>query len=255
VRLAIFADVHGNSIALDAVLADIERRGSADGYLVLGDITNVGPDPVGVLERLGRLENARFVRGNGDRYVVTGELPSWFETGKTDAELAALRVELAASLGWTRGAVTLGGWYDWLAALPFELRFALPDGSQMLCVHATHRRDDEYSLTPDRTDDELRALLADAEAELVLAAHTHRPLDRTLGERLRIVNPGCVSNPLPSLDDLRAGWSLLEAGPSGHSITSFLVDYDHEAVAAHAWGVHHPAADFIARLQRVPIAT
>jgi len=255
VRLAIFADVHGNSIALDAVLADVERHGSADGYLVLGDLTNVGPDPVGVLERLGRLDNARVVRGNGDRYVVTGELPDWFPAGKTDAEVAALRVELAASLGWTRGAVTVAGWYDWLAALPFELRFALPDGTRVLCVHATHRRDDEYILSPNRTDDELRALLADAEAELVLAAHTHRPLDRMLGDRLRIVNPGCVSNPLPYLDERRAGWSLLEAGPSGHSVASFLVDYDHEAVAAHAWRVRHPSADYIARLQRVPIAT
>jgi predicted phosphodiesterase len=145
VRLAIFSDVHGNSIALDAVLEDIARHGSVDGYLVLGDHTNVGPDPVGALERLGRLENARFVRGNGDRYVVTGDLPSWFETGKTDAEIAAVRVELAASLGWTRGAITAEGWYDWLAALPFELRFALPDGSRVLCVHATHRRDDEYT--------------------------------------------------------------------------------------------------------------
>jgi predicted phosphodiesterase len=255
VRLAIFSDVHGNSIALDAVLEDIARHGSVDGYLVLGDHTNVGPDPVGALERLGRLENARFVRGNGDRYVVTGDLPSWFETGKTDAEIAAVRVELAASLGWTRGAITAEGWYDWLAALPFELRFALPDGSRVLCVHATHRRDDEYTLSPNRSDDELRALLVDAGAELVLAGHTHRPLDRTLGDRLRIVNPGSVSNPLPYLDDLRAGWSLLDAGPDGYSVTSFLVDYDHEAVAAHAWRVHHPSAHFIAELQRVPIST
>lgn len=254
-RLAIFADVHGNSIALDAVLADVERRGSADGYLILGDLTNVGPDPVGVLERLTRLENARFVRGNGDRYVVTGELPSWFEAGKSAAEIAAIRVELAASLGWTRGAVTVAGRYEWLAALPFELRFALPDGSRVLCVHATQRRDDEYSLSPDRSDDELRALLAGADAELVLAGHTHRPLDRTLGDRLRLVNPGCVSNPLPFLDDLRAGWSLLDAGPAGHSVTSFLVEYDHDAVAAHARRVHHPAAEFIAGLQRVPLPT
>jgi predicted phosphodiesterase len=255
VRLAIFGDVHGNSIALDAVLDDIALQGSVDGYIVLGDLTNIGPDPVGALERLRALDNARFVRGNGDRYVVTGELPDWFGEGKTDAELAAIRLEVATALAWTRGAVTVAGWYDWLAALPFDLRFALPDGARVLCVHATHRRDDEYILSPNRTDDELRALLADANAELVLAGHTHRPLDRMLSDRLRIVNPGSVSNPLPYLDDLRAGWSLLEARPDGHSITSFLVDYDHEAVAAHAWRVHHPSAEFIARLQRPRVRT
>jgi predicted phosphodiesterase len=255
VRLAIFSDVHGNSIALDAVLEDIARNGPVDGYLVLGDLTNIGPDPVGVLERLRSLATARFVRGNGDRYVVTGDLPNWFEGGKSDVELAAIRLEIATSLAWTRGAITVSGHYEWLARLPFDLRFALPDGARALCVHATHRRDDEYTLSPNRTDDELRALLADADAELVLAGHTHRPLDRTLSDRLRIVNPGSVSNPLPYLDDLRAGWSLLEASRDAYAVTSFLVDYDHEAVAEHARRVHYPAADFIARLQRVPIPT
>jgi len=66
------------------------------------------------------------------------------------------------------------------------------------------RRDDEYILSPNRTD-----------------------------------------------DDLRAGWALLDAHPDRHEITSYRVDYDHEAVAAHARRVHYPAADFVARMQRV----
>ena len=250
-RLATFADVHGNSVALDAVLADITRHGPVDGYLVLGDLANMGSDPVGVLERLAELENARFVRGNGDRYTVTGEIPDWFERGKTESEIAILRLGVATSLAWARGAVTVGGWYDWLAELRSDLRFALPDGTSTLCVHATHRRDDEYSLVPSKTDDELRALVNDAGAELILAGHTHRALDRTLAERLRVVNPGCVSNPLPDEPDIRAGWALLDARESGYTVTSFRIDYDHEAVVAHARQVRYPSADFIARLQRV----
>jgi len=233
------------------VLEDIARNGPVDGYVVLGDLTNIGSDPVGVLERLQRLHNARFVRGNGDRYVVTGDVPNWVVPDKTETERAAIRGEIAVALAWTRGAVTVSGHYDWLAALPFDLRFVLPSGARARCVHATHRRDDEFVLSPNRTDDELRELLADVEAELVLAGHTHRPLDRTLSDRLRIVNPGSVSNPLPYVDDLRAGWSLLDAGPEGYDVASFLVDYDHEAVAAHARRVHYPTAELIARLQRV----
>ena len=37
-RLAILSDVHGNPIALDAVLSDVAERGGADGYWVLGDL-------------------------------------------------------------------------------------------------------------------------------------------------------------------------------------------------------------------------
>lgn len=74
-RLAIFSDIHGNPIALDAVLADIRARGGVDAYLVLGDLAAIGYDPVSVLERLVALPNVRFVRGNTDRYVVTDERP------------------------------------------------------------------------------------------------------------------------------------------------------------------------------------
>ena len=37
-RLAIFSDVHGNLAALEAVLADIERRGPFDAFGVAGDL-------------------------------------------------------------------------------------------------------------------------------------------------------------------------------------------------------------------------
>ena len=66
-RLAIFSDVHGNPIALDAVLRDVRERGGADGYWVLGDIVALGYDPVGVLEQLAALSGLVAVRGNTDR--------------------------------------------------------------------------------------------------------------------------------------------------------------------------------------------
>ena len=73
-RLAILSDIHGNSIALDAVLADANALG-ADGFLVLGDLVAIGHDPVGVLQRLVELPNAHFVQGNTDRYTCAGDRP------------------------------------------------------------------------------------------------------------------------------------------------------------------------------------
>src|SRR5437588_1029891 len=74
-RLAILSDIHGNPIALDAVLADIGSLGEVDAYWVLGDFTALGYDPVTPLEKISALPHASFTRGNTDRYVVTGELP------------------------------------------------------------------------------------------------------------------------------------------------------------------------------------
>jgi len=45
-RLALLSDLHGNPIALEAVLADVERCGGADTYLVLGDIGPSGTIPL-----------------------------------------------------------------------------------------------------------------------------------------------------------------------------------------------------------------
>ena len=54
-RLAILSDIHGNSLALDAVLADIQSQGEVDEYWVLGDFSALGYDPVTPLETISAL--------------------------------------------------------------------------------------------------------------------------------------------------------------------------------------------------------
>ena len=74
-RIAIFSDIHGNSVGLEAVLADIESKGGADHYWVLGDHIDKGPEPFKVMNRLLSLPNAEFIHGNGDRHIANGTRP------------------------------------------------------------------------------------------------------------------------------------------------------------------------------------
>ena len=74
-RLGLISDIHGNEIALDAVLSDGRDLG-VDSWWVLGDLVALGPDPVVTLAKLRSLPNVRFVRGNTDRYVVTRARPA-----------------------------------------------------------------------------------------------------------------------------------------------------------------------------------
>jgi predicted phosphodiesterase len=249
VRIALLSDVHGNAIALDAVLADIAARGGADAFWVVGDISAIGYDPVGVIERLVALPNARFVRGNTDRYTVTGVLPRGAPSPddiQRDPDRLRELVLIAESSGWTRGAVTLGGWFDWLAGLPLEQRWTLPDNTRLLAVHASPGFDDGPGIRPELSDDELKALLADCEAELVVVGHTHRPLDRTVGG-VRVVNLGSVSNP-PAGEDPRASYVLLEAEETGYRVEHQRVEYDRRAVVRQVQRVRHPAAGYLTRL-------
>src|SRR2546423_8975137 len=94
-RLAILSDIHGNPLALDAVLADIHSQGEVDAYWVLGDFTALGYDPITPLEKVTALPHASFTRGNTDRYVVTGDLPLSQQQVREDLDLLPQAIEAA----------------------------------------------------------------------------------------------------------------------------------------------------------------
>lgn len=243
-RIAILADIHGNPIALDAVLRDVEMQGGVDGYWILGDLVAIGHGPVQVLERLTQLTDVQFIRGNTDRYVYTGDRPPpTLEGAKNDPDLLPALVEVAATFAWTQGAITDAGWFEWLGKLPFELRTTLPNGTRFLGVHASPDRDD-CGIQPGFSQLEMESLLANCQADLVCVGHTHLPLDVHLNDK-RLVNVGSVSNPVPP--DLRASYAILEADETGYEIELRRVDFDREAVIAAVQAIKHPGADFIIR--------
>ncbi len=247
-RLALISDLHGNAVALDAVLADIHRRGGADHHWVLGDLVALGPDPIGVLERITELRGVTVISGNTDRYVVTGERPPpSLDAAAEDPGLVPVIAEVAATFAWTAGNVHAAGWMPWLAARPTEVRMTLPDGTRLLGVHASPGCDDGPGINPIDTDGELLGRLADADADVVFGGHTHWPVDRIAGS-MRAVNLGSVSNPLPP--DLRASYVIVEADDCGHTIQHARVGYDHIAVITALEELNHPGRDWLIKHQR-----
>lgn len=242
-RVAVFSDVHGNAVALDAVLADAAATG-VDEHWVVGDLVAHGPQPVATLQRLMSLSPSRFVRGNTDRYVLRGELPGIApkpsEATPDDIELL---IDVSRAFAWTRGAITAVGGYDWLQEVPLEQRLELPDGTRVLLVHASPGNDDGTGLQPTMTDDDfLAAGVADCAADLIIVGHTHIPLDRTVAG-VRVVNLGSVS--VHATDDKRAMWSLLTADDTGYTIERRYADYDHAAAIRALETEHYPSADWL----------
>src|SRR5580693_5969847 len=91
-RYLVFGDVHGNLVALEAVLAAARARG-AEAYLFVGDLVGYGPNPLECLERLVPLAECgsmAWVLGNHD-LVVRG-----------DIEPAGYSAEALQTLEWTR---------------------------------------------------------------------------------------------------------------------------------------------------------
>src|SRR5579859_4527373 len=179
IRIALLSDIHGNPLALDAVLAHIQSLGGVDSYWVLGDLCAIGYDPAGVIERLTVLPNAVFIRGNADRYVTTGKYPPpTQEDTRADPSLIPKLAEVCGSFAWTQGYLEGRGWMDWLKTLPLEQHLTLPDGTHVLLVHASPGRDDGSGLNPSLSDVEINIALQNCQADLVCVGHFHVPLER-----------------------------------------------------------------------------
>lgn len=242
-KIALLSDIHGNSVALDAVLEDIEAQGGVDGYWILGDLVAIGPDPVGVLERLTNLANARFIRGNTDRYVAFGERPSpTLDEVKSKLSLTPQFVEVAETFSWTQGAIAASGWLKWLEELPLEINEILPNGTKFLGVHASPGLDDGSGFSPENEDDEIRALLHECEADLICVGHTHRPMTRQV-DAWHLVNLGSVS--LSHTDDKRASYVLLHASNNDYKINHRLVHYNQDTVVKMLEDLLHPGRQHI----------
>jgi diadenosine tetraphosphatase ApaH/serine/threonine PP2A family protein phosphatase len=187
--LALLYDVHGNLAALEAVLDDARDQG-AESWLIGGDVSAFGPWPEATVERLLQLEDARWLRGNHERWAVEGDqVPAnRFAQDGVAATREALGPELVARL----------------YALP--LWQPLPGGEAW---HASPRSDVDGLLpVPDERD---AALLDDRTPDLLVVGHTHLPVRREVvrpdGGATRVVNPGSVG--LPFDGDPRAAYGLL----------------------------------------------
>lgn len=245
VRAAVFSDVHGNLVALDAVLS-AAAADNVDEYWIIGDHVAHGPQPAEVIDRIKQLPSVRAVRGNTDRYVLDRSRSSLIPTVSPgmSAEEVQLLVDAEASHAWTRGAVTARGHWDWLAELQVEERAQLPDGTSVLLVHASPGRDDGPGITAEQSAQELLDDLGfqDCGATLVFTGHTHWPCDRQLLD-VRAVNVGSVS--LPYGQHRGATWSLLTAGPSGYQVQHRVETYSFEEVHRAIDLSHHPTPEWL----------
>ncbi len=241
-RVAVFSDIHGNSIALDAVLADIERVGGVDAHWFVGDAVALGFDPVGTIRTLEGLPGLTAVRGNTDRDTVRdaeGSDADFVALAAGDPVRAKRALAMLRNFAWTRGAVTEAKRRDWLANLPLADRVTLPDGTRVLLVHAAPGTDDGPGIRGEQSEEELSGTLASADADLVIVGHTHKPLDRTAAGA-RAWNLGSVSVPFTA--EKRAMWTLLEAGDRGYRLERQFARYDAQEVLEQLAAIDPPGA-------------
>jgi putative phosphoesterase len=222
--VAVLCDIHGNLPALDAVVAELEE--DPPDAVVIGGDSAAGPMPAEVLARLRALPwPVHWLRGNADRFVVMGY------DGTIPAEL--LEQPLFAADAWTATFLSRAD-RDFLDGLPPLVRLTVDGLGEVLCCHATARSDEER-VTVFTPEDRLARILAEADAPLVVAGHTHRQFDRVVGGR-RMVNAGSVGRPY----EHEPGAYWLRLGPG---VELRRTSYDTAAARARFHALGYPFAD------------
>jgi predicted phosphodiesterase len=214
-NLAVISDIHGNLPALEAVLADIARRG-------VTRVVNLGDCVLGPLwprETCALLMTRGFptVRGNCDRSVATLAL----------AEMAPLQRYTVGQLEEAQR--------QWLGELPATLR--LDQG--ILAVHGCPDDDNRY-LLEDIEEGRLVRAPADAiaqrlsgrDATLVLCGHSHQQHMVRLPEGPLILNPGSVG--LSEVGTPHARYAVVRRDNGAMTIDLVALDYDHASAVKRA---------------------
>lgn len=174
--LALVSDIHGNDLALAAVVAELERLG-VEQVVCLGDVAEGGSQPAEVLDRLARL-GWPVILGNADAFLLEVD-PSSPEPA-TDEQLERRT--------WTLGQLSdaqLEQIRAFVPTLDVEV-----DGLTLRAFHGSPRSYDDVVL-PETPDGVAERLLGGSGVDLLAGGHTHLQWTRYVDGAL-YVNPGSV---------------------------------------------------------------
>jgi diadenosine tetraphosphatase ApaH/serine/threonine PP2A family protein phosphatase len=225
-RFAAIADVHGNYLALEAVIADIRTQG-VDEIVNLGDMASGPLDARRTMDALMALD-AVHVLGNHDRYLIDRppeKMGPWDRPAH--AQLDA-------------------GHLDWLRTVPPTRAYR----ERVFLCHATPESDEVYWLETVLPDGTVRMASLEAIEEaarsiaqpLILCGHSHIARAVRLADGRLIVNPGSVGSPgyrdvHPFPHVVEAGtpdarYAILELDKGSWHVTFRHVPYHHDTMAA-----------------------
>lgn len=231
-RIAVLADIHGNVLALKAVLTDLAQR-KVDRFINLGDCVSGPLWPRETADLLRQLDWPT-VRGNHDRWVS-----DWPPEKHYPSDAYAFQSLDASQLAWLQ---------------------ALPPTRELDGVFACHGRpadDNAYllenidgtRLVPARRE-EVADRLRFVASRFVLCAHSHIPGAVVTGDKI-IINPGSVG--LPAYEDPSppahvsesgsplARYAILQLDGERSSFEHIAIPYDHHAAARRAEDNRNPA--------------
>lgn len=171
-KILVFADVHGNATALEAVL---NQERDFDSVIFLGDAVSPGPQPNEALELLASLEGV-FIEGNHERSLLDASSTARWPDG------------FKAFMEWTRVEFEPSG-FDFLRSFEKSTELKV-DGLTIRCVHGDENKEARH-LLPDSPSDSFSPLMSEHSPTTVLFGHSHIQFKREIADQI-LINVGSV---------------------------------------------------------------
>ena len=168
IKVAVISDIHGNCVALEAVLKDAEKN-NVDDYVFLGDLVNDLPFGNETLELVKKYSN-KVLRGNKEQYLIE------YEKYKYDWENIQFK-----NIKFMYNELTEEN-KEFIRNLPISLNVEY-DGVKILFAHGSPKSVEEQLHKHKKDVDEL-------DADALIFGHTH---EKTCCEKINdkiVVNAG-----------------------------------------------------------------
>ena len=184
-KIAIISDIHGNSLALDAVLKRIEELG-ADKVFCLGDLAMAGYDPNYTVETVKNLPDVTIIQGNTDKMIAYYNEEVFSAVNAVASAMGhALRDDVKIMKKEN---------IEFLHQLSEKLEVEVKGVKICLC-HGSPRRQNE-NLYPDTSVGVVEGAVSSTDADLIFCGHTHLPCGFQLENGQTVVNVGSVGRPM-----------------------------------------------------------
>jgi putative phosphoesterase len=235
-RLALVSDIHGNNIALEAVLSQLSTQNVSQ-LICLGDVASTGPQPCEVIKRLQEL-GCPVVMGNMDAWLLQPE-------PKEQPDLRRQRWQ-EMDIWCTQQLSSADRAY--LRTFQPVIAYPLLDEKMLLCYHGSPRSYKER-LLPTTPEEELEQAFAGARGDLMVGGHTHVQMFRRYKDML-VLNPGSVGlamDRVSPLSDIRqsavAEYAIVECNRTSLEVELHRITFDLQAFihVMNASGIPHAA--------------
>jgi putative phosphoesterase len=214
--IGLISDVHSNSVALKAVLEELDAWGIKI-VLHAGDIVGYNPYPDETIE-LFKKKKIITILGNHDRAFMTGDTSDF-------------NPYAAAAMEWTRNAASQDC-LNYIMGLKNTVTIAAED-ERIVMFHESPKNLHDYIFPDVATPD----LLSNINGDVLVLGHTHIPFIME-SEEGQVVNPGSVGQPRDGNPD--ASFAVLDTVT--REIKLKRVQYDIEKVIRDMLTAHLPEA-------------